>query len=134
MNKNPYRELTNNDRGSIKRILNGDNWLDTHIENDVREIVRALRANGVNTTCACHHNAMTGKEDSDKYMGIECVSDNVTTTVVTINQILACLGIKDYVVDAHWYSVNEYPASTASVSIKIAKWKEGSYEQNNKSN
>jgi hypothetical protein len=119
--KNPYRELTNNDKIDIKRILNGNNWLDTHIENDVRKIVMALRANGVNTTCACHHNAMNGKEDSDKYMGIECVSTNVTATVNTVNQILACLKIKDYIVDAHWYSINEYPASEATVSIKIAK-------------
>jgi len=115
--KNPYRELTNDDLRSKKRILSGDNWLDTHIESDVREAVRALRANGVNTIGSCQHDA-----DGDiKYMEIDCLSSNVTTTVNTIRQIFANLNIKNYYVKAWWNSVNGYATDNAMVSIKISK-------------
>jgi len=119
MSKNPdYRELTVDDARNIKRILNGDNWLDAHVETNVREIVRALRANGINTVASCHHCAGLG---DTKYMSIDCLSNNVTITVNIINQIFACLNIKDYVVDAHWYTVNNFHSAEAMVSIKIAK-------------
>ena len=72
--KNPYRELTIDDLRDKSRILNGDNWLDSYIENDVRKIVKSLRANGVNTIGSCQHDA-----DGDVgYMEINSQSLNVT--------------------------------------------------------
>jgi hypothetical protein len=37
---NPYRTLTNEELRDHSRILNGDNWLDSYIENDIRQIVK----------------------------------------------------------------------------------------------
>ena len=115
MMKNPYRKLTDEDLRDHSRILSGNNWIDAHIENDIRQVVKSLRANGVNTTSSCQHDS----DGDTNYMEIDCLSVDVSTTVNTIRQIFAVMGIRDYYVKAHWNPVNGFATHNALVSIKI---------------
>ena len=77
----------------------GNNWYLETIEEPLRDIVRALRNNGVNTECSCGHE-----------MYIQCQSVDPTTEFRNIRTVFMMLGIMDYkvelvrqVIDGHHY-------------------------------
>lgn len=63
-------------------------WYEQHIEPEVREVVRALRNNGINTTCSCGHE-----------MYIECQTLDQNTELSTIYCVMIELGIEFYHVE-----------------------------------
>lgn len=77
-----------------------DYWYKFNIEEPIREIVKRLRNNGINTFCSCGHN-----------MWIECQTCDPTTDLMTIFNVLVTMGIKKYKVSidtnynaTHWYT------------------------------
>lgn len=112
-----YKELSIEDLMDHEKILKGDNWFDSYIENDLRDIVKALRANGINTTSSCQHGSM----EDQSCMLIDCQAINVMQAVNTTRQIFAILKIKEYWINAHWYPVNGYASTDANITIKIKK-------------
>jgi len=60
-------------------------WYDEHIEPEVREVVRALRNNGINTTGSCGHE-----------MWIECQTLDQNTELKTIYNVMCELEIDHY--------------------------------------
>ena len=64
------------------------NWYEEKIEEPIREIVRNLRNNGINTICSCGHG-----------MWIQCETYQEYDDLNTIYNILIEMGIKDYIVN-----------------------------------
>ena len=108
-----YKELSIDELRDIDRILRGDNWLDTRIEEGVREIVKALRLNGINTTSSCQHGTLADQS----CMLIDCTTISVDFAARTIRQVFAILGIDNYSIDVHLNSSDIH----ADITIKIKK-------------
>jgi len=73
--------MTNNEPS----ILQGNDWYSNTIEEPVRNIVRALRNNGINTECSCGHD-----------MTIQCQTIDPTTELLNIRTVFFALGITKY--------------------------------------
>ena len=86
-------------------IIQGNDWYINTIEEPLRDIVKALRNNGVNTECSCGHE-----------MTIQCQSIDPTTEFKNIRNVFMMMGIDRYrlelsreVIDnAHFDSINIY--------------------------
>ena len=71
--------------GYTDTIMSGDDWYINNIEEPVRDIVRALRNNGVNTECSCGHD-----------MTIQCQTIDPTTELLNIRTVFMMLGVTKY--------------------------------------
>jgi len=116
------KELSVDELRDTDRILSGDNWLDTHIEKHLRDIVKALRLNGINTTSSCQH----GTLEDQSCMLIDCQTFSVDFAVRTIRQIFAILKIDKYWINAH-FNGNDF---NAHIMIKIKKFSDIPTEDN----
>jgi len=61
------------------------NWYEQNIEPEVRELVRELRNNGINTFCSCGH---------EKY--VECETYDPSEELKTVYNVMDKLGIESY--------------------------------------
>lgn len=66
-------------------VMQGDDWYLNTIEEPVRDIVRALRNNGINTECSCGHD-----------MTIQCQTIDPTTELLNIRSVFMMLGVTKY--------------------------------------
>ncbi|KKM69374.1 hypothetical protein LCGC14_1451440 [marine sediment metagenome] len=63
------------------------NWYEERIELGVREIVKYLRNNGINTECSCEH---------DKYVQCQYITDG---NVKEIDDLLFLAGFRNYTIE-----------------------------------
>lgn len=90
-------------------------WYDV-IEDPVRAIVRALRDNGINTTCSCGHE-----------MWIECSSYDPTTELRTIYNVFCEMGIREYDAAIRRHVSDGHPYD--SIIIQIRTTQQSCYDQ-----
>ena len=70
--------------------LTDDSWYKHNIELPVREIVKNLRNQGINTECSCGH-----------ALYIQCQTIDTNREIDTIFNVLVTMGIKKYKVDIY---------------------------------
>lgn len=70
--------------------LKNDMWYKNNIEFPVREIVKNLRNQGINTECSCGHR-----------LYIQCQTIDLDREINIIFNVLITMGIKKYVVDVY---------------------------------
>lgn len=70
--------------------LYNNSWYTQNIEKPIREIVRNLRNQGINTTCSCGHG-----------LWIQCESYYPDEELTTIFNILVTMGIEKYRVELY---------------------------------
>jgi hypothetical protein len=70
--------------------LKNDNWYLHNIEKPIREVVKNLRNQGINTSCSCGHG-----------MWVQCETYFPDEELTTIFNVLVTMGIRKYKVEIH---------------------------------
>lgn len=67
-----------------------NNWYKFNIEDPLKDIIKNLRDNGINTFCSCGHK---------RY--IQCETHDIATEIDTIYNVLVEMDIEEYKVNIH---------------------------------
>jgi hypothetical protein len=86
-------------------------WYEEKIEPKIRELVKKLRNNGINTFCSCEH---------EKY--IECETYDSNREYGTIFNVLTEMGYKKFTIDFHFKF--DFEPVGANDRYLVIKWED----------
>lgn len=81
------------------------NWYEENIEEGIRDLVRYLRNNGINTECSCGH---------EKYIQCQYVTDGA---IMVLDALLFNYGLQDYEIELHLYRKDGFLRTTLNIKL-----------------